>query len=207
MIRVSTTDLLSITPTMATSVREAFSCADAGLAPFGINATPLRLAHFLAQAAHETAGFTKLTESLMYTTAARIVAVWPSRFRTIDSAQPFVRQPRKLANMVYGGRMENDGPDDGWLFRGRGIFHLTGKANYREAGTALDLDLVSHPEWVIVPEYLLPVAGVFWRSRGCNRVADADNLLEVTKRINGGTHGYPDRARWLNRFKDLFEVA
>lgn len=99
------------------------------------------LAAVLAEAYHETGGkMQPVTENLTYSTAARIRAVWPSRFPSVASAEPFVRNPQKLANKVYGGRLGNIGADDGWRFRGRGLAQITGRENYRK------FDLEAFPE-------------------------------------------------------------
>ncbi len=94
------------------------------------------LAYMLAIVFHETgATMQPVTENLNYS-AERLVEVWPSRFPTIASAKPFARNPRKLANKVYGGRLGNTAPDDGWLYRGRGLPQITGKENYDKFGIA-----------------------------------------------------------------------
>lgn len=92
-------------------------------------------AYVLATAFHETGGkMQPIEENLNYTSAARIRQVWPSRFSTVQSAQPYVRNPQALANKVYGGRMGNTGANDGWRFRGRGLVQITGKDNYKKYG-------------------------------------------------------------------------
>lgn len=94
------------------------------------------LAYMLATVFHETGGTMQpVTENLSYS-AERLTEVWPARFPTIASAKPYARNPRKLANKVYGGRMGNAAPDDGWLYRGRGLSQITGKANYAKFGIA-----------------------------------------------------------------------
>jgi putative chitinase len=109
---------------------------------------PRHLAYCLATAFHEVGGTMQpILENMNYTTAARIRAVWPSRFPTIESAQPFVRQPQRLANHVYGSRMGNrPGTDDGFRFRGRGFVQITGRDNYTRAGRFLAVDLIADPE-------------------------------------------------------------
>lgn len=98
-------------------------------------------AYALATAKHETGGsFGPVTENLNYTTAARIRAVWPKRFPTLASAEPYVRDPQKLANLVYGGRLGNNTYRDGWTYRGRGLAQITGRANYAK------WDLVGKPD-------------------------------------------------------------
>lgn len=105
-----------------------------------------KLAYILATAHHETgAQFGPRVENLNYTSASRIRAVWPTRF-TLASAIDYVRQPQKLANKVYGGRLGNNRPNDGWLFRGRGPGQLTGRENYERMGRLLGVDLVGDPE-------------------------------------------------------------
>ncbi len=92
-------------------------------------------AYVLATAFHETGGkMQPVEENLNYTSAARIRQVWPSRFSTVQSAQPYVRNPQALANKVYGGRMGNTGANDGWIYRGRALAQITGKDNYKKYG-------------------------------------------------------------------------
>ena len=92
-------------------------------------------AYVLATAFHETGGkMQPIEENLNYTTATQIKKTWPSRFSTVQSAQPYVRNPQALANKVYGGRMGNTRPNDGWLYRGRALAQITGKDNYKKYG-------------------------------------------------------------------------
>lgn len=104
----------------------------------GRRGTPLNhLAYDLATVHHETGGTMRpVEENLTYTTAERVKAVWPSRFKSVAEAKPYVRNPRALAEKVYGGRVDlgNTKPGDGWLFRGRGLPQVTGRANYAKFG-------------------------------------------------------------------------
>ncbi len=161
--------------------------------------TPRRLKHFLGQLHHESSGLTRLEEDLTYTSAARICEVWPKRFPTIDAALPFVRNPRALANKVYGGRLGNTGPDDGWRFRGGGLIMNTGLANYRDAGEAIGVDLVAQPELLRQPKIAALAAGAFWARKNLNELADQDNAEAVSLRVNGGRNGLPDRLRQTQR--------
>jgi putative chitinase len=114
-----------------------------------------KLAYALATKYHEVGSdMVPKIESLNYTTAARIKAVWPSRFKTEANAAPYVRQPQKLANFVYGNRddLGNDQPNDGWTYRGRGDSQITGKGNYAKFGKLLGLDLVGNPDKVLEVE-------------------------------------------------------
>jgi putative chitinase len=102
------------------------------------------LAYMLATAFHETGGkMQPVRENLNYTSAARIKQTWPSRFASIAEAQPYVGQPQKLANKVYGGRLGNTGPNDGWIYRGDGLPQLTGKANFTKFGVEPGMDLAT----------------------------------------------------------------
>lgn len=168
---------------------------------FGI-VEPLELAHWLAQCGHESSGFTRLEEGLSYS-AERLMAVWPRRFPTLAAAQPFARNPEKLANRVYSGRMGNGPPEsgDGWRYRGRGLIMLTGGANYAVAGDALTLPLLEHPEMLATPGPAALTAAWFWRSRGCGAPAMRDDVVAVTTIVNGGTTGLDDRRAWLVRAK------
>lgn len=149
--------------------------------------TPLRLAAFVGQCAVESAGFTKTEESLYYTTAKRLCEVWPSRFHTEVEAVPFVRNPEKLANRVYAGRNGNgdEASGDGWRYIGRGLIHLTGRANYADAECALDKGYLGFPDLVALPEGACLTAAWFWHTNKLNILADAMLVNEITRRVNG----------------------
>ena len=151
-----------------------------------------RQAHFIGQCAHESNWFKTLEENLNYS-ANGLMAIWGSRFPTLEVAQMYARNPEKIANKVYGGRMGNIDDGDGWKYRGRGIIQLTGRENYRNTGRAIGVDLEGFPELAIVPLYACLAAGHFWSKKGINAFADADNYQEVTRRINGGQNGLMDR--------------
>lgn len=123
--------------------------------------TSARLAHCFAEAHHETGGaMIPRTENLNYTSAARLCAVWPKRFPTVASAQPYVRNPQALAELVYGGRLGNAHPGDGWRFRGMGLVQSTGRDNARRATKRLRelgyltaaQDLEETPGLMLVPD-------------------------------------------------------
>jgi putative chitinase len=158
--------------------------ADEVFEKHGIN-TPLRAAHFMAQISHESDGGRITEESLNYTTAARIAAVWPSRF-TVASAAGYVRNARKLANQVYNGRMGNaPGSDDGYNYRGRGLLQITGRESYRRIGAGAGLPLEQNPELAYAPQHALEVAAAEFVSLGCLPFCDRDDLRGVTRRVNG----------------------
>ncbi|PKM14083.1 MAG: glycoside hydrolase family 19 [Gammaproteobacteria bacterium HGW-Gammaproteobacteria-5] len=163
----------------------------------------VRCAAFLAQIGHESGQLRRLVENLNYS-AAGLAATWPSRFRSADGqpnalAQRLERQPEQIANHVYADRLGN-GPaasGDGWRYRGRGLIQLTGRANYRACGSAIGADLLTAPDLLEQPEWAAMSAAWFWSSNGLNELADAGRFEAITRRINGGTHGQPQRlALW-----------
>lgn len=167
---------------------------------YGITTTR-RVAAFLAQIGHESAGLRRTVENLNYTTAARIRVVWPARFPSIASAEPFVRNPSGLANHVYADRMGNSAPEtgDGWKYRGRGYIQLTGRDNYRQASQALGVDFEAKPDLVAMPKYAAATSAWFWGSRDLNDLADAGDMRTITRRINGGLNGLDDRLALYHR--------
>jgi putative chitinase len=163
--------------------------------------TPLRLAHWFGQFAHESSGFSRLEENLNYSTA-RLMQVWPRRFPTVADASPYANNPRLLAEKVYGGRMGNNSPGDGWKYRGRGP-GLTGKDNYAAAEHRTGLPLIDHPDFASKPEHFVHIACDFWANCGANELADGDNLRAITKAINGGEIGLVERNKLLARVERL----
>ena len=156
--------------------------------------TPIRQAYFIGQCAHESNNFTRLEEGLNYS-AARLMAVWPSRFPNLDVANQYANNPEKLANYVYAGRLGNGNEEsgDGWRYHGRGLIQLTGKDNYANCGSGLGVDLLGNPNMLVDPKYAALSAGWFWNKKGLNALADAQDLDIMTKRINGGLLGLDDR--------------
>lgn len=139
--------------------------------------TRLRLCHFLAQAAQETDGFRTLEE--------------------YGGARYFLR---------YEGRRDlgNTQAGDGIRYHGRGIFQLTGRANYRRFGRILGIDLEGEPERAKEPDTSLAVAFAYWSERAINAAADADDVERVTKLINGGRNGLAERTRYLAKAKAIW---
>lgn len=168
---------------------------------FEIN-NALRMAHFLSQVLHESRGFTALIENLNYS-AERLMAVWPSRFQTLESTEPYAHHPEALAKRVYAMRLGNDGGDDGWNYRGRGMLQITGRNNYKRVSKKLEIDLIANPGLLILPEYNLPAAACMWQMLKANPAADRDDVVEVTKIINGGDEGLQDRSLWLQKTREL----
>ena len=154
--------------------------------------TPKRQAYFIGQCMHESGGFKQLNENLNYS-AKGLMATWPSRFPDMDTAEKYERNPEKIANKVYSGRMGNTEDGDGAKYIGRGLIQLTGKENYANCGNAIGVDLVANPDLLATPKYAALSAGWFWNRKGLNALADADDIDTITKRINGGLIGIADR--------------
>jgi putative chitinase len=162
---------------------------------FGI-LTPNQQAAFIGQCGHECGHFRILEENLNYR-AATLMKLWPKRFPTLEIANAYAGNPKKIANMVYANRMGNrdESSGDGYRFRGRGCIQLTGHANYFHAGKALGVDFVMEPDLVATPKYAAMTAGWFWSTHGCNEAAEAQDWVKLTKKINGGTIGLEDRIK------------
>jgi putative chitinase len=170
----------------------------------GLLDSPLRLCHFLAQIAHETGGFTIRVESLNYKTAKRLMHVWPKRFPTEASARPFLGKPTQLGDKVYGGRMGNKDPGDGFKYRGRGYLQTTGRSAYKTFGTLISEDLEAEPDKVADPAISLRCAVAEWAGSKINAAADDDDIRKVTKLVNGGLNGLAERKQWLSKAKAIF---
>ncbi|MCJ2139669.1 peptidoglycan-binding protein [Methylobacterium sp. E-066] len=190
--------LRAVAPSARADVIAAFITADDRIAAAEIS-TPLRLAHFVAQMATESGGFTRLEEDLFYS-AERLVAVWPKRFPTLAAAKPYARNPKALAEKVYGGRMGNVQPGDGWRYRGGGLMQNTGRANYRAAGFEADPDRLRTPVGAVA------AALTFWADNGCNALADADDVEALRRRINGGDNGLPECRAYLAKAKSALRT-
>lgn len=156
--------------------------------------TPNQQAAFIGQLSHECGHFRILEENLNYK-AATLMKLWPKRFPTLEVANAYAGNPKKIANMVYANRMGNrdEASGDGYRFRGRGCIQLTGHANYFHAGQALGVDFVMNPDLVATPKYAALTAGWFWDTHKINAPAEAGDIIKVTKIINGGTIGLEDR--------------
>jgi len=156
-----------------------------------------RVAGFIAQTSHESAGYTVLTENLNYSAEA-LDKIFPKYFKRAGrDAKDYHRQPEKIANIIYANRMDNGDTDsgDGWRFRGGGILQLTGKYNYTQFGKAEDMSAEEATEFVRSPIGALASACWFWDTNNINKYCDAQDITGMTKRINGGTIGLEDRKK------------
>lgn len=165
---------------------------------FNIN-THRKQGAFVGQMSHECGNFTKFEEGLSYS-AERLIKIWPKRFPTLESAQPYARNGKALANKVYANRMGNrdEASGDGFRFRGRGAVQLTGYSQYFHASKALGVDFVMEPDLVSTPKYAILTAGWFWDTHKCNEIAETGDWAKLTKTINGGLIGLDDRVKHIN---------
>ena len=170
----------------------------------GIN-TPLRLAHFLSQIEHES-GLKPVEENLRYS-AKRLLQVFPKYFNK-SQAEDYAFKPKNIANRVYGNRMGNcnELSGDGYAFRGRGFIQLTGRDNYTKLSKSTGIDYVNNPDLLLREADAMIAALWYWNSRGISRVADNDDVKEVTRRINGGYNGLEDRKSLLYKWKKEFGI-
>lgn len=173
-------------------------------AKFGID-TPLKLAHFLSQCGHESAGFKVAQENLNYS-AKGLMGIFKKYFPTQQLAEAYQRQPEKIANKVYASRMGNgaEGSGEGYKYRGRGYIQLTGKDNYTAFGKSINEDIAGNPDLVATKYPLLSAAWFFSKNclKKCVDASDA-TVTSVTKCVNGGTIGLPDR---LKHFKEYYNL-
>lgn len=165
---------------------------------------PLRLAHFLAQCGHESAGFKAIQENLNYS-ADGLKKIFPKYFPG-NLAEGYAKNPEKIASKVYGSRMGNgdETTKEGYKFRGRGYIQLTGKDNYTKFAKFIGEDTVGNPD-LVATKYPLASAAFFFDSNKlwaiCDKGADDATVTAVTKRVNGGTIGLADR---IKHFKEYF---
>lgn len=166
--------------------------------------TPRRQAAFLAQCAHESGMFSAVRENLNYQ-AASLCKIWPKRFPSLAAAQPYHRNPQKIANKVYADRMGNgnEHSGDGWSYRGRGLIQLTGKSNYIACSQGIEYDVVADPDYLETTEGAARSAAWFWWSRGLNAQADTNDIKTMTKKINGGFIGLEERAHFFEAAKHV----
>lgn len=178
--------------------------------------TPLRLAHFLSQAADESEDFKKTSENLSYGLAALYSsdphhpALWQHHFTSIADATPYVHNSEKIGNRIYSNRMGNgdEASGDGYKFRGRGYIQLTGKENYQIFSTAINVNLISNPD-LVATKYPLASAAWFFHKNGLHTIADegatSDVVTKITKRVNGGVIGLEKRIQEFNKFYNILK--
>jgi putative chitinase len=170
---------------------------------------PLRLAHFLAQCGHESGGWKATSENLNYSSKG-LMGIFKKYFPTLALAEQYARKPIAIASRVYGGRMGNgaEATQDGFKFRGRGYIQLTGKDNYSAFDKFVPEEILANPD-LVATKYPLMSAAWFFNKNGlwsiCDKGADQGTVTAVTKRVNGGTIGLPDRIKHFNEYYNLLK--
>lgn len=176
------------------------------LPEYGID-TPKRIAAFIAQCAHESGNFRILKENLNYR-AETLVKIFPKYFPTMEMAKDYASRPNKqaaIANKVYANRMGNgdEASGDGFRYCGRGLIQLTGKENYSWFAASLSISVEEASEFLQTFEGAAQSACWFWETNNLNQWADNDDILTLTKRINGGTIGLDDRKKHYEHAKHI----
>lgn len=178
--------------------------------------TARRMAHNVAQASVETGGFDRLVESLNYA-ADRLVPVFgrhrisPSQAAQLGRRGDRAADQPAIANTVYGGdwgraNLGNVSEGDGWRYRGRGWKMTTGRRNYGEVARATGLGVLTRPELLEEPDTAVRAGAIFWAMHGCNELADRDDIVGLTRRVNGGANGLDQRRAALARAKRFLGV-
>ena len=163
------------------------------------NLSPAHGAHLMGQASHESGGFKRTRESLYYSSPERIQAVWPSRFPTVEDAEPYAKNPIGLAGKVYAGRMGNENEAQASLYIGRGFLQLTGRNNYRSFASDMGVPEVMTDPDLVADDYAFETALWFFDKNDLFKIADEgvtdDAIKRITRRVNGGYHGLDDRSQ------------
>ena len=175
-----------------------YHALEQALPDYDIN-TPQRVAAFIAQCAHESGGFRALKENLNYR-AVTLRKVFPKYFPDDATAAAYAQKPEMIANRVYGNRMGNgdEASGDGFRYCGRGLIQLTGKNNYQNFADSIETPVEDIPEYLATFEGAVQSACWFWEANNLNQWADKNDILTLTKRINGGTIGLEDRIKHYN---------
>lgn len=175
--------------------------------------TPIRLAHFFAQIHHESAGFTRLQENLNYSVDSLLKLFGRHRI-TEEQAKQFGRTPKQkanqeaIANILYGGEwgrknLGNTQVGDGWRYIGRGAKQVTGRSNYTRLSKDTGVDYVNNPQWLLKEPDAMLSACWFWEKNNCNNWADKDDVVGLTRVINGGNIGLAERQKLTNEYKKV----
>lgn len=186
------------------NIGDLFTALNSVLPKYDIN-TVNRVAGFLAQCGHESADFTVLKENLNYS-AESLNRVFPKYFKNAGrDANLYARNPEKIANVVYANRLGNGdtASGDGWRYRGRGAIQLTGKSNYNEFAKSIGKTLEETVVYLETIEGAVESACWFWNSRNINQTCDNDDIVSMTKKVNGGTNGLEERTTHYKNNKKI----
>ena len=172
--------------------------------PEDIKEIPNRIAGFLAQTSHESGKYKFLSENLNYSDKG-LLKTFPKYFNE-SNVMEYARKPEAIANRVYANRMGNgdEASGDGWKYCGRGLIQLTGKNNYQAFADSISMDIDELAGYLVSYEGAVNSALWFWNKNNLNTTADAGDLLMMTKKINGGTHGLAERTAEYKRILEIY---
>lgn len=198
-------------PATKANTPEDHAAFAAACARFEIN-TSARMSAFCAQVSHESMGRTRFVENLNYTASRlpQVSAGWRRKFSPRSVAVAYARKgPQAIANKAYAYVNGNgdEASGDGWRYRGRGDIQLTGLGNYAKAEAGTGLPLVSDPDLAADPKNSAIIAAWYWSTIDANRLADKGDLMEITRRINGGTIGYAQRDALWQKFRGILGLS
>ena len=201
---ITLTELRAVMPQSGAFAQTYLEPLNEALAEFDID-NPDRIAAFVANIAVESQELRKVEENMNYS-MARLMVVWPTRFRTAAEALPYARNPEKLANKVYANRLGNgdEASGDGWRHRGAGLIQLTGRELHAACGAHFRVPLADVGHWLRQPEGAARSAAWFWWTKGLSTLADAGNFAMVARRIVGDLRSLPERAEYWERAKVVF---
>lgn len=174
--------------------------------PEDIKENPNRIAGFLAQTSHESGKYKYLSENLNYSDKG-LLKTFPKYFNE-SNVMDYARKPEAIANRVYANRMGNgdEASGDGWKYCGRGLIQLTGKNNYQAFGESVGIDIDELAGYLVCYEGAVKSALWFWNKNNLNVTADNGDLLMMTKKINGGTHGLVERTNEYTRILEIYST-
>lgn len=192
--------LRSIAPNAGSKIDTYLPYINKYMEEFKIN-TPRRIQHWLAQVLHESNEFRAVEENLNYS-SSRLLQVFPKYF-VPSTALAYANKPQRIASRVYANRMGNgaEATGDGWKYRGRGLIQLTGKSMYNSYKGYCGFDVVAQPDLIAQPLGAVRSSMWFFATHGCNEMADRDDVVSITRKINGGTTGLDKRKVYLLRAK------
>jgi len=162
--------------------------------------TPLRIAHFMAQIEHES-GLKPISENLNYS-AVGLLTTFSKYFPDNKTAVNYSKHPERIANRVYANRMGNgdENSGEGWKYRGRGFIQITGKENYFRLANDTDIDFLKNPDLLLEEANAMISALWYWNLKGLNALADKNDIVSITKKINGGLNGIEHRKELLKKY-------
>lgn len=201
---VSANELRAVMPRSGEHIAQFLEPLNTALEEFAID-NPDRIAAFLAQIAVESAELSKVEEGLAYS-VARLLVVWPTRFKTPADALPYAYKPEKLANHVYADRLGNgnEASGDGWRHRGAGLIQITGRDAQLGCARYFKVPSDHVGDWLRTPEGACRSAGWFWYARALSPLADMGQFALITRRVSGSIASLDERSAYWGRAKAVF---